>query len=122
MGLFHKQSRWEKLIEPVSHGAPLSGGQDRTNSTRCIHRDIHRQRGRVGGTPAQGEVVKLSRIAIFGIGYVLGTRAGRERYEQIVAAAQRASQRLENYFDGGRQSEDRSTSTDETSDGGSGQQ
>ena len=66
--------------------------------------------------------MKLSRIAIFGIGYVLGTRAGRERYEQIVAAAQSASQRLENYFDGGRQPEDRSTSPDETSDGGSGQQ
>jgi hypothetical protein len=66
--------------------------------------------------------VKLSRIAIFGVGYVLGTRAGRERYEQIVAAAQRASQRLEDYFDGGRQPADRSTGTDETSDGGSGQQ
>ena len=66
--------------------------------------------------------MKLSRIAIFGIGYVLGTRAGRERYEQIVAAAQSASQRLEDYFDGGRQSQDRSTSADETADGGSGRQ
>ena len=66
--------------------------------------------------------MKLSRIAIFGVGYVLGTRAGRERYEQIVMAAQSASQRLEDYFDGGRQSAYRSTSTDDTSDGGSGQQ
>ena len=66
--------------------------------------------------------MKLSRIAIFGVGYVLGTRAGHERYEQIVQAAQRASQRLEDYFDGGRQSERRSTSTDDTSDGGPGQQ
>jgi hypothetical protein len=66
--------------------------------------------------------VKLSRIAIFGVGYVLGTRAGRERYEQIVAAAQRASQRMEDYFDGGRQPENRSTSADDASDGGSGQQ
>jgi hypothetical protein len=66
--------------------------------------------------------VKLSRIAIFGVGYVLGTRAGRERYEQIVSAAQRASQRLEDYFDGGRQSADRWTSTDDTPDGGSRQQ
>ena len=24
MGVFHKQSRWEKLIEPVSQGAPLA--------------------------------------------------------------------------------------------------
>ena len=66
--------------------------------------------------------MKLTRIAIFAVGYVLGTRAGRERYEQILAAAQSASQRLENHFDGGRQSEDRPPSTDETSDGGSGRQ
>jgi peptidoglycan hydrolase CwlO-like protein len=41
--------------------------------------------------------VKLRTIAIFGAGYVLGTRAGRERYGQIVAAAQGASKRLEDY-------------------------
>jgi hypothetical protein len=33
--------------------------------------------------------VKLSTIAMFGAGYVLGTRAGRERYDQIRQAAQR---------------------------------
>jgi hypothetical protein len=36
-------------------------------------------------------------LVVFGVGYVLGTRAGRERYEQIVAAAQNASKRLEDY-------------------------
>jgi hypothetical protein len=41
--------------------------------------------------------VKLRTIAIFGAGYLLGTRAGRERYGQIVAAAQGASKRLEDY-------------------------
>jgi len=41
--------------------------------------------------------VRLRTIAIFGAGYVLGTRAGRERYGQIVAAAQGASKRLEDY-------------------------
>ena len=41
--------------------------------------------------------MKLRSLAVFGVGYVLGTRAGRERYEQIVAAAQSASKRLENY-------------------------
>jgi hypothetical protein len=59
--------------------------------------------------------VKLLSVAIFGAGYVLGTKAGRERYEQIVAAAQNApekyeqirsaartlSQRLEEYGSGG---------------------
>lgn len=39
--------------------------------------------------------MKLRSAAVFGVGYVLGTRAGRERYEQIVAAAQNASKRLE---------------------------
>lgn len=41
--------------------------------------------------------MKLRNVAMFGVGYVLGTRAGRERYEQIVAAAQNASKRLEDY-------------------------
>ena len=27
--------------------------------------------------------MKLSTVAMFGAGYVLGTRAGRERYEQL---------------------------------------
>jgi hypothetical protein len=64
--------------------------------------------------------VKLTRIAIFAVGYVLGTRAGRERYQQIVTAAQNASQRLENYFESGDYPNDRSPRTGETSDSGSG--
>jgi len=36
-------------------------------------------------------------MAAFGIGYLLGTKAGRQRYGQIVAAATRASERLEAY-------------------------
>jgi alpha-D-ribose 1-methylphosphonate 5-triphosphate synthase subunit PhnG len=39
--------------------------------------------------------VKLTSVAIFAAGYVLGTRAGRERYAQIVDAVEQASQRLE---------------------------
>ncbi len=31
---------------------------------------------------------------VFGAGYVLGTRAGRERYAQIAAAAGKAAERL----------------------------
>ncbi len=59
--------------------------------------------------------MRLMSVAIFGAGYVLGTRAGRERYEQIMAAAQDApqayqrisavassiTQRLEEYGNGG---------------------
>lgn len=39
--------------------------------------------------------MKLRTIAVFGVGYVLGAKAGRERYGQIIAAAQNASKRLE---------------------------
>jgi hypothetical protein len=41
--------------------------------------------------------VRLRTLAAFGVGYVLGTRAGHERYAQIVALAQRTSRRLEDY-------------------------
>jgi hypothetical protein len=34
---------------------------------------------------------------MFGAGYVLGTKAGRERYAQIVTVAGTASKRLEEY-------------------------
>jgi hypothetical protein len=50
--------------------------------------------------------VKLTSIALFGAGYVLGTRAGRERYAQIVQLAQKASERLDSYdHNGGKPSE-----------------
>jgi len=39
--------------------------------------------------------MKLRSLALFGAGYVLGTKAGRERYAQIVEAAQKASQRFD---------------------------
>jgi hypothetical protein len=41
--------------------------------------------------------VRLPTLLMFGAGYVLGTRAGRERYAQIIAAADSASKRLEAY-------------------------
>ena len=36
--------------------------------------------------------MKLLTVAIFGIGYVLGAKAGRERYEQICKLARNASE------------------------------
>jgi hypothetical protein len=41
--------------------------------------------------------VKLTSMAIFAVGYVLGARAGRERYAQIVDAVERTSQRLDEF-------------------------
>ncbi len=43
--------------------------------------------------------MKVRTFAVFGAGYVLGTKAGRERYGQIIAAAQNAPKRLEEYSD-----------------------
>ena len=39
--------------------------------------------------------MKLRSVALFGLGYVLGTRAGRERYAQLAAMAQKAAVRLD---------------------------
>jgi hypothetical protein len=39
----------------------------------------------------------LFKLILFGAGYVLGSKAGRERYNQIAAIAQAAAKRLENY-------------------------
>jgi hypothetical protein len=39
----------------------------------------------------------LSKLIIFGAGYVLGSKAGRERYNQIIAFAQEAARRLDEY-------------------------
>jgi hypothetical protein len=41
--------------------------------------------------------LSLRSLLAFGVGYVLGSRAGRERYEQLLAAAKRASARLDEY-------------------------
>jgi hypothetical protein len=39
----------------------------------------------------------FSKLLAFGAGYMLGSRAGRERYEQIVAIAREAARRLDEY-------------------------
>ena len=41
--------------------------------------------------------MRLATAAVFAAGYLLGTRAGHERYDQIVAVAERASRRLEDF-------------------------
>jgi hypothetical protein len=53
--------------------------------------------------------VKLTTVAVFAAGYVMGTKAGRERYVQIIDVVERASQRLEEFsarHPPGRQSDD----------------
>ena len=41
--------------------------------------------------------MRLRSLLAFGVGYVLGSKAGRERYEQLLATAKRASTRLDEY-------------------------
>jgi hypothetical protein len=41
--------------------------------------------------------VKLTPVAVFAVGYVVGAKAGRERYAQIVDGVARASRRLEEF-------------------------
>jgi hypothetical protein len=54
--------------------------------------------------------VTLTKAALFAVGYVLGAKAGRERYAQILDVAARASERLEELSargDAGRPKSDR---------------
>jgi hypothetical protein len=39
--------------------------------------------------------MKLTALTMFGIGYVLGAKAGRERYEQILRLARSASENFD---------------------------
>ena len=41
--------------------------------------------------------MRVRSLRACGVGYVLGRRAGRVRYEQLLAAAKRASARLDEY-------------------------
>ena len=41
--------------------------------------------------------MKLTGVAVFTAGYVIGAKAGRERYAQIIQGMARASQRLEEF-------------------------
>ena len=41
--------------------------------------------------------MKLIGVAVFGVGYVVGAKAGRDRYAQIVDGMARASQRLDEF-------------------------
>jgi hypothetical protein len=41
--------------------------------------------------------VKLTSAALFAAGYIIGARAGRERYAQIVEIVERTSQRLDEF-------------------------
>ena len=46
----------------------------------------------------------IGKLGLIGVGYVLGTRAGRDRYEQIRVVAKQAARRLEKYADSGNRS------------------
>ena len=45
--------------------------------------------------------MKLTTVGLCGIAYVLGARAGKERYEQIRKLAHQAAEQLESYGEGG---------------------
>jgi hypothetical protein len=45
--------------------------------------------------------MKLTALGALAVGYVLGTRAGRERYEEIRQLAGRAANKLESYGSSG---------------------
>lgn len=44
--------------------------------------------------------MKLTSVALFAAGYVIGAKAGHERYAQIIKALANASQRLDQFSSG----------------------
>lgn len=60
--------------------------------------------------------MKLRTMMVFLGGYVLGTKAGRERYEQLAIAARLAGRRLEEYADQGRGQDGDGASLDRAAD------
>ena len=101
MNIFRRQSMWEKVADRAVQRSAQAGNQGQ--------RDYHRHPPRGGARQCRNlirqgqarEVMMLAGIAGLAIGYVLGTKAGRERYEQIVAAANKLAPRLEAYGAGG---------------------
>jgi hypothetical protein len=45
--------------------------------------------------------VKVTTVGLCAVAYVLGARAGKERYDQIRRLAHEAAERLESYGEGG---------------------
>ena len=93
MALFRKKSTLQRVTEPLRGTHPRQGcgqvGAVAAGSRWAYSGEL----GRLGAAQEAAAVVKLGTVALFGLGYVLGTRAGRERYAQLVALAQRASER-----------------------------
>ena len=74
------------------------GGPDRRRRPSRPHggerRDLLAQAPQGRG---EGRFVKLGSVAVFAAGYIIGARAGRERYAQIVDVLERASHQLEEF-------------------------
>ena len=70
-------------------------------SRRGRRRAVSGERARQRRPASDGVGVRLRALGVLAIGYVLGTRAGRERYEQIRRLASEAAGRLETYGERG---------------------
>src|SRR5215218_8638398 len=70
--------------------------EGRSHRNRGSRRAFRGERGHLV-LPSEDERLRLRSLLAFGVGYVLGSKAGRERYEQNLAGAKRASTRLDEY-------------------------
>jgi hypothetical protein len=100
--IFRRKSTWQRLLEGLASGSKsLASGvqaspEGRSHRNRGCRRAHRGERGTLV-LPSEDEHLRLRSLLAFGVGYVLGSRAGRERYEQLLAAAKRASARLDEY-------------------------
>ena len=101
MRIFHRKSTWQRVLEGLASGSKpglriQTSHQGRSHRSCGCRRPHRGERGNLV-LPSEDEHVRLRSLLVFGVGYVLGSRAGRERYEQLLAAAKRASTRLDEY-------------------------
>ena len=68
-----------------------------TTGLSTLARDGWPDRSKRGGLghPVEGGELMLKAVLLFGAGYVLGSKAGHERYAQIEAVAKRVSDELD---------------------------
>ena len=77
-----------KMAGPVKtgHGPLRIASNPGDGGQRC---------GLVAAEAGKLRFMRITSLLMLGIGYVLGSRAGRERYDELAEMVQRASQRLE---------------------------
>ncbi len=99
MKLFQRKSRWDRIMEALTSAAARDGIREAGKVTAGVVGGAGRrhscERRCLPAAPGPGWAgMKLLPLAALAVGYVLGAKAGRERYDQLYAAASAMRGRL----------------------------